>query len=232
MMFLAPSLFRYFDREKFEVFSYSLMYENNKSPQQDLVKEFSTKFFNVENFDSKKIAKLIISHKIDILVDLSGYQNCRPEVFAYKPAPIIINYLRNPGTMGSDVHDYFICDKNALPDLNRKYFSEKIIFFLILIFHMTIKSLYRIKIFLKRILIYQRKVVLGCFNNIYKITPVEFNIWMKILSDNKNTVLVFKTGDMYAIENLKKEALRQNISVDRLIFLKKCPIVSIFYHIH
>ena len=67
------------------------------------------------------------------------------------------------------------------------------------------------------------KVVLGCFNNIYKITPVEFSIWMKILSDNKNTVMVFKTGDMYAIENLKKEALRQNVSVDRLIFLKKMP---------
>ena len=80
----------------------------------------------MENFDSQKIAKLILSHKIDILVDLSGYQkNCRPEVFAYKPAPLIINYLRNPGTMGSDVHDYFICDTNALPEQNKKYFSEK-----------------------------------------------------------------------------------------------------------
>jgi phenylalanyl-tRNA synthetase beta chain len=47
-------------------------------------------------------AKKIHARGIDILIDLTGFtQNCRSGIVALRPAPISINWLGFPGTMGA-----------------------------------------------------------------------------------------------------------------------------------
>ena len=56
--------------------------------------------------------RLLSELKVDIAVDLKGYtQDCRPRILAHRPAPIQVNYLGFPGTMGADFIDYIIADK-------------------------------------------------------------------------------------------------------------------------
>ena len=66
--------------------------------------------------------------QVDILVDRNGYTtNARPWVFAHRPAPIQVNYLGCPGTLGADFYDYVIADATVLPFDQQKFFTEKIV---------------------------------------------------------------------------------------------------------
>ncbi|HML30872.1 MAG TPA: tetratricopeptide repeat protein, partial [Hyphomicrobium sp.] len=65
---------------------------------------------------NREAAELIHSDAIDVLVDLKGYtRDARSEIFAYRPAPIQVNYLGYPGTMGADFIDYIIADAIVAP---------------------------------------------------------------------------------------------------------------------
>ena len=72
---------------------------------------------------------------IDIAVDLKGYtRNSRPKIFAFRAAPIQINFLGYPGTLGADFMDYIIADTVIIPENKKnsyKYFIHSyLIFFL------------------------------------------------------------------------------------------------------
>ena len=56
------------------------------------------------------------SRKMDIAVDLKGFtKKARPGIFALRPAPIQVNYLGFPGTMGASYIDYLIADRIVVP---------------------------------------------------------------------------------------------------------------------
>lgn len=55
---------------------------------------------------------------IDIAVDLKGYtENARWGILAHRPAPIQVNYLGYPGTMGTDFIDYILVDRFIAPPI-------------------------------------------------------------------------------------------------------------------
>ena len=66
---------------------------------------------------------------IDIAIDLQGYTDKnRASIFANRAAPIQINYLGYPGSMGANFIDYIIGDKNLIPEDKSKFYTEKIIY--------------------------------------------------------------------------------------------------------
>ena len=72
-------------------------------------------FHDVRTKGDRDVALLLRDLGIDIAIDLKGYtQGSRPEVFAFRPAPIQVSYLGYPGTMGSDFIDYVIADQVVL----------------------------------------------------------------------------------------------------------------------
>ena len=64
--------------------------------------------------------------------------------------------------------------------------------------------------------------VFCCFNHNYKITPHEFDIWMRLLSRVEGSVLWLQRSNEWAEVNLKKEAEARGVDPGRLIFAKKC----------
>ena len=60
--------------------------------------------------------------------------------------------------------------------------------------------------------------VLCCFNSNYKITPAEFDIWMRILSKIEGSVLWLREGNSWSKRNLCYEAEQRGIDPARLVF--------------
>jgi predicted O-linked N-acetylglucosamine transferase (SPINDLY family) len=63
--------------------------------------------------------------------------------------------------------------------------------------------------------------IFSSFNLPYKIDPIMFDCWMKILQRIPNSVLWLFDGGSRAKDNLKREAERRGIYSDRLIFAEK-----------
>ena len=50
-----------------------------------------------------------------------------PAVFARRPAPILVNWLGYPGTMGTPYHHYVIADDCIIPPGCEHYYTEKVV---------------------------------------------------------------------------------------------------------
>ena len=62
-----------------------------------------------------------------MLVDVNGLtRHARTAVFARRPAPVQVNWLGFPGSMGSPYHQYIIADDWIIPEESEIYYSEKV----------------------------------------------------------------------------------------------------------
>ena len=223
--YLIAKVLEQHNRSEFEVFGYSLYDDKHCDFRQRLVKAFDyfTKIQGMSNID--KVIR-VRQDNLDIAVDLTGYteHNCS-EIFGYRVAPIQINYLGYPGTTGSINFDYIIADKFLIPPENQKYFSEKPIY-LPNTYMPTDNTREISKNYLskKECNLPEDSFVFCCFNNNYKITSVEFDIWMRLLSKIEKSVLWLRKFNDISEINLKKEALKRNIDSSRIIFAERVPM--------
>ena len=58
-------------------------------------------------------------------------------------------------------------------------------------------------------------------NQSYKIKTAEFDIWMRLLSKVKGSVLWLKSQNRWMVANLQNEAQKRGIDSSRLIFAKR-----------
>ena len=224
---LLIHLFKCHDKSKFELIGFSFIPGKPDLMHNEIKKKFD-QFFDVSLKTDKEIAQLSKDMNIDIAVDLMGYTtNARMGIFKESCAPIKINFLGYPGTLGTNHHDYIIADKILIPKKYQKDYSEKIVYLpdSYKLDHSTRKV--SNKIFTKEEFgITKNSFVFCCFNNNFKITPNVFNIWMNVLKNVKDSVLwLMIKGDNQTVKNhLKKEALKKGIESDRLIFANRMPL--------
>lgn len=217
--YLIAELFELHNRQLFEVFAFSFSPDTKDSMQKRLMKNFD-QFIDVSNMSNQDVATLSRQMKIDIAIDLKGYTtNSRPEIFALGAAPLQINYLGYPGTMGGDFMDYIIADTILIPECNQKYFSEKIIY---------LKNSYQVNDSKRKISDHKfsraefnlpdDKFIFCCFNNNFKILPATLDLWARILSKVPDSVLWLLEDNLLAKQNLILQAESRGIAKERLIF--------------
>ena len=220
-MHLMSGLFINHDKQKFEILIYNYSSKKSKKWINFLINN-GCKIININLKDINKSLDTIKSDQLDIAIDLKGYTHeSRSDLFKYRLAPLQINYLGYPSTMGTDCFDYIIADKTIIPpnsDL-RKNYSEKIIYMPhcyqpnddITKFELPNSS--REKFHLP-----SDGLIYACFNNPIKITPIEFNIWSNILIRVENSYLwLLSTNDIFK-ENILSEINKKNIDPKRIIF--------------
>ncbi len=219
--YLIADLIKTHNREKFEIIGFSFSPRTNDPIQLRILSYFDT-IYDITSLSDKNAAMLSRDAEIDIAIDLGGHtQGARSGLFAERCAPIQVNYLGYPGTLGATYIDYIIADKVVIPTTDQKFFTEKIVY-LPHSFH-ACDSTRKIssRIFSRQELKLpesESDFVFCCFNNSYKITPATFESWMRILCAVNGSVLWLYADDPAAIENLKREAERRGVSGDRLIF--------------
>jgi len=219
---LIVELLELHDRDLFEVYCFSFGVPSNDGMRQRIVNACDH-FIDIQMKSDMDIVQMSRQIGIDIAIDLGGYtQDSRTRIFEMRCAPIQVNYLGYPGTMGADFMDYIVADKTMIPAENQKYFTEKIVY-LPHCFQsndskraISEKHFERVEFGLP-----ENAFVFCCFNNNYKILPETFDSWMRILNAVAGSVLWLYVEQATAIENLRHQAQHRGVNPDRLIFARK-----------
>jgi predicted O-linked N-acetylglucosamine transferase (SPINDLY family) len=223
--YLMAELFEKHDRSKFEVTGFSFGPRSADGMRRRLESGFDG-FHDVRDRTDRQIAELSRTLGIHIAVDLKGLtDDARPGVFAFRAAPVQVGYLGYPGTMGARYIDYLIADPVVIPPEKRAGYSEKIAY---------LPDSYQAngsgrktsdRTFTRAELgLPPAGFVFACFNNSYKITPAVFDIWMRLLSSVRGSVLWLFEGNRTASLNLRKAAEKRGVSPDRLIFAPRMDL--------
>jgi predicted O-linked N-acetylglucosamine transferase (SPINDLY family) len=222
---LMAELFELHDKSQFELVGFSFGPEKNDEMRQRLESSFD-QFIEVGNKSDMQITQLSRDLNIDIAVDLKGFtEGSRTGIFANRAAPIQVNYLGYPGTIGADYMDYIIADKTIIPVQSQLCYSEKVVY---------LPNSYQVndrkraisdRQFMREELgLPEHGFVFCCFNNNFKILPATFDGWIRILNAVEGSVLWLLQDNLWAAENLKKEAEKQGITADRLVFAGRLPL--------
>jgi len=219
--YLMAEIFELHVKNKFELIGFSFGPIINDEMRQRLENSFD-QFIEVGGKSDIEIAKLSRNLNIDIAIDLKVFTtDSRTGIFSYRAAPIQVNYLGYPGTMGVDYIDYIIADKTLIPLEFQSMYSEKVVYLPNSYQANDRKRLISDKIFTRQELgLPDNGFVFCCFNNNYKILPATFASWMRILNSVENSVLWLFEDNSWVAENLKKECRKQGIADNRLVFAK------------
>ena len=221
-VFLMLRLFEQHDRERFETIAISYG-PNRPGPLRTRIEHAFDRFIDVRAKSALEIARLIRELEVDIAIDCKGFtQDSRPEIFAYRPAPIQAQYLGYPGTMGAEYIDYILADRFVIPDDHRKYYAENVVY---------LPDCYQVNDSDRHISLEipdRREVglpadgfVFCCFNQHFKITPQVFDVWARLLSDVDDSVLWLIEDNVPSARNLRSEAANRGIAPERLVFAQR-----------
>ena len=224
-MQLAIELFERHDRSRFEVCAISFGPDDNSAMRRRTIAAFES-FHDVTAHSDAEIAALMREREIDIAVDLKGFTTgARPQVFAQRAAPLQVNYLGFPGTLGSEAYDYILADGMVAPLAMQPAFSEQIV---------QLPHSYQPND-ARRVVptpapsraeagLPEQGLVFCSFNNTYKITPAVFDVWMRLLGAIDGAVLWLLNDNALAAANLRKQAAARGVDPARLVFAPRVPL--------
>jgi protein O-GlcNAc transferase len=226
-MYLMAQLFELHDKSRFETIGFSFGPDKQDSMRARAVAALD-QFHDVRDKTDSEIAQFARDLGVDIAVDLKGFTiDSRTGIFSYRAAPIQINYLGYPGTMGAKFIDYIIADRKVIPEQLQHLYSEEVVY---------LPGCYQVndrkreisqRIFTREeVGLPNEGFVFCCFNANYKITPTTFNVWMRILKSTPGSVLWLYQDSEISAENLHKEAEILGVERSRLIFAKQMPLAE------
>ena len=216
--YLMAGLFEQHDRARFEVLAVSFGPDSPSEMRSRLEGAFD-RFIDVRRMSDRAVANLLRDLEVDIAVDLMGFTyGNRLGIFALRPAPVQVNYLGFPGTIGADFMDYIIADRFVVPLEHQAYYTEKVVY---------LPDTFQANDATRRIGRVPGRSEMGLpesgfvfcsFNNSNKITPTMFDIWMRLLGAMEGSVLWLLGGNTSIERNLRREAEDRGIAANRLIF--------------
>ena len=222
---LIAELIEVHNKEQFELIAFSFGPDEKDEMQTRLSKSFD-QFIDVGNKSDQAVAELSRQLGIDIAIDLGGLTgDCRTGIFSFRAAPIQVNYLGYPGTMGANYIDYIIADHTLIPATSHKFYSEKVIYLPNTYQVNDRKKVISDKEFNRTELgLPEDGFIFCCFNNNYKILPTTFDGWIRILKAVDSSVLWILQDNDWVENNLREEVQKRGVKESRLIFGKRMPL--------
>ena len=216
---LMAGVFEHHDKARFETTAISFGPDDGSDMRARLARGFEH-FVDVREMNDDAVARLLLERETDIAVDLKGFtEHSRPGILARRPAPIQVSYLGFPGTMGAEYIDYILADRIVIPDEHQKHYSEKVVY---------LPHSYQCNDATRQIAsetpsraaaaLPETGFVFCAFNNVYKIIPELFGIWMRLLNAVDGSVLWLLQSNATATRNLRREAESRGVAADRLVF--------------
>jgi predicted O-linked N-acetylglucosamine transferase (SPINDLY family) len=221
---LAAGMFEHHDKTRFETIALSLGSHGESRMRKRLAAAFEH-FLDVRSKSDAEVAQTLKDMEIDIAVDLMGFtEGARTGIFARKAVPIQVSHIGFPGTMGADYIDYILADPTVLPAEQQRHYCEKVV---------TLPDCY-LPNDDRRAIPPERPsraeaglpdhgVVFCAFNNLYKLTPEIFGVWLRLLAATEGSVLWLSQASPAAMRNLRREGERARIAPGRMVFAPFAP---------
>ena len=226
---LTAGLYESHDKSRFELVGFDNGQDDGSALRTRLKAGFG-KFIAIAGLSDDDAAARIRAEEIDILINLNGYfGEHRMGVFARRPAPIQVNYLGFPGTLGAPYMDYIIADKTVIPEEDKQFFTEQVVW---------LPDTYQATDSRRAIAdaapsrssegLPDDAFVFCNFNASYKLMPQLFTVWMNILRQTPNSVLWLLKADDRFVENIRREAAARDVAPERVVF---APTISPDLHL-
>jgi predicted O-linked N-acetylglucosamine transferase (SPINDLY family) len=217
---LISDTFEMHDKDKFDIYTFKL---NILSDNFTKKISHSTNLIDLSSCNLDKISTTIKKFGIDIAVDLMGFtRNAIPDIFYDRVAPVQVNFLGYPGTVGHNNIDYIIADQFVINKNHENNFLEKIIY---------LPNCYQpsnkientdLKSFTKKKFNLPEDTFIFCsLNSSYKINPYIFNLWVKILKKVEKSVIWILADNLDFEKNLLSEFKKSSIDSNRIIFCRQ-----------
>ena len=222
---LVAGLFGLHDREGFEIQAYSYGPDDG-SDYRKRIAEGCDRFIDVRALSALEAARRIHEDGVDILVDLKGHtKGARLEICALRPAPVQVAYLGYPGSTGAEFFDYVITDRVVTPEDQAPHYSEEFAY---------LPHCYQVNDHTQAIsekpvaradfgLPPEESFVFCSFNQPYKIEPVMWDVWMRLLLSAPESALWLYCPNETAAQNLRREAAARAVDAGRLVFADNLP---------
>jgi len=209
------------DRRGFETIGISLSPGDDSPMRRRIVKAFD-RFVESGDCSDGDLARLIARLDLDIVVDLTGHtERGRTKALKERPAPVAVNFLGYPGTLGADYVDYVIADAAVIPPEAEAFYAEKIV-------RLPFSFMPRDTTIPPGSMpsraaagLPPTGIVFGAFANPYKIDPTVFAVWMDLLKAVTDSVLWLNVAEDAARANLHGAAAAHGVDPTRLVFAER-----------
>jgi protein O-GlcNAc transferase len=177
-------------------------------------------FVDASGMSDREVVTRMRELEVDIAIDLAGFTTgARTGILAARCAPVQVNYLGFPSTMGTSFMDYIVVDDVVLPRSDEGAYSERAL---------RLPHSY-LPLDCTRVIpagppdrtaigLPEQGIVFCGFNNSYKITRDMFRVWMSLLQEVPDSVLWLRSMGADATENLRRAADELGVARARLIF--------------
>jgi predicted O-linked N-acetylglucosamine transferase (SPINDLY family) len=220
---LTAGMYELHDRDRFELVAIDSGRSDDSAMRKRLEAAFD-KFVPIAGLTDAAAVEEIQQEKIDILVNLNGYFGTpRMGVFARRAAPLQVNYLGFPATLGAPYIDYILADRIVIPEAECKFYTEQVVW---------LPDTYQVNDSKRAIGDDTSRAAHGLaddafvfcnFNQSYKLTPDTFALWMRVLKQSEGSVLWLLDSFPAWRENLGRAAQKHGVAPERLIFAPYVP---------
>jgi predicted O-linked N-acetylglucosamine transferase (SPINDLY family) len=219
--YLTAGLFAAHDRQRFEVYAISLKAHAEDSVYRYRIANTCDVFVRAEEGSLEEKIEQIRALNLDIAIDLCGHTTgSQVNLFTNRVAPIQINYIGYPGSMGGAT-DYILADKFVIPPSMQNHYSERIIRL-----PDSFQAVDDQRAYPRRALTREEAglppsgFVFCCHNNTFKVNQQMVDLWIEILEKTTQVrSVLWVVAVMQAQENLLSYIRQKNKAlVDRVIF--------------
>jgi protein O-GlcNAc transferase len=215
------------DRSRCEVFAYSWGPPQDVSPENERIKRAVDHWHDITADTDEEAARRIRADRIHVLLDLNGHTSfSRMKILALRPAPVQVAYLGYAGTTGSTAYDYVLTDRYACPPEQQENFAERFLYLPHCFMPSDTQRLLRDTVPMRAACGLPQDGFVFCgFNNLAKLLPPVFDVWMRLLRAIPNSVLWLNAGPSIQ-HNLRREAEQRGVNADRFVFAPRVADIA------
>lgn len=161
------------------------------TPMRERIGAAFSRFHDITSRDDAAVLALADELGLDVAVDLTGLTgNHRTGLFAARLAPVQVNWLGYPGTMGAPYMDYLIADRRVLPDTERCHYAEQPVWMPVSFQPFDDRRPDPADAPTRAALgLPAGSLVLAAFNDTAKLTPEIYAAWLRLLTAVPQAVL-------------------------------------------
>jgi predicted O-linked N-acetylglucosamine transferase (SPINDLY family) len=207
------------DRRRFEIVAYDYTPSGDDDAYRRRIKAAFDAFVPIHELSNREAAERIAKDGCDAVIDLKGWTaGTRGMLLAARPAPVQIQWLGYPGTLGAPWIDYVVADRVLVEPGEERFFTEKVI---------RLPGTYQCTDDRRPLLpprprsdygLPEDAFVFCSFNQSFKIIPDLFDVWMRLLEAVDGSVLWLMERNADATSALQRRAVEQGVDAGRIVF--------------